>query len=200
MNRLIPALMLAAALPAGATTYTLEPNYTQVVLSWNHLGFSRPTAQLAQGTGTLDYDEKDPAMSRVTVTLPLASLMTGVPDLDEHLKSGDFFQADKYPAVTFTSTKVVPGMQTGDLTVTGNLRIREIVKPVTLHVKLLGLGTNERTHIATIGFSATAQLRRTDFGLGAFVPQVADEIALTITTQGAEARAYADYLRRQEKK
>jgi polyisoprenoid-binding protein YceI len=200
MNRLIPALLLLAALPAGATTYTLEPNYTQVVLSWNHLGFSRPTAQIAQGTGTLDYDEKSPAMSRVTVTLPVASLLTGVPDLDEHLKSGDFFQADKYPSVTFTSARVIPGMDTSDLTVTGNLQIRDTVKPVTLHVKLLGIGTNERTHIASIGFSATATLKRSDFGLGAFVPQVADEIVLTITTQGAEARAYADYLRQQEKK
>jgi polyisoprenoid-binding protein YceI len=198
-----PAVILAfaaCALPAAATTYTLEPNYTQVVFRWNHLGFSHPAAYLAQGQGTLDYDAMDVTRSRVNVSLPLSALSTGVPDLDEHLKSGDFFAADRYPAVTFASTKVAQGMRPNELNVTGTLTIRDVSKPVTLEVTLLGAGENERTHIATMGFSARAKVKRSEFGLGAFVPQVGDEVEIVLTTQGAEARAYADYLRKQEKK
>ena len=87
-----------------ATTYTLEPNYTQVVVHWDHLGFSSPSAQFGQGTGTLDFDPSDLAKASVKVTLPLASLNTSVPDLDEHLRSADFFETAKFPAASFSSS------------------------------------------------------------------------------------------------
>ena len=62
--------MRSLAQAASATTYTLEPNYTQGVLRWDHLGFSYPAAQFAQGTGTLEFDESDPTMSSIKVTIP----------------------------------------------------------------------------------------------------------------------------------
>jgi polyisoprenoid-binding protein YceI len=198
-----PALVAAlalAAFPAAATTYTLEPNYTQGVLRWDHLGFSFPAAQFAQGTGTLEFDAMDPSMSSIKVTIPIASLSTGVPDLDEHLKSDDFFEVAKYPTATFVSTRVEKGMDMNHFKVTGNLTIRKITKPVTLDVTLLKIGKNARTEVATIGFDAKGTLRRADFGLGAFVPQVSDEIQLLVTTQAAEAKAQAAYIEAQKKK
>jgi polyisoprenoid-binding protein YceI len=195
------ALSLAlATLPAAATTYTLEPNYTQGVLRWDHLGFSFPAAQFAQGTGTLEFDAMNPAMSSIRVTIPIGSLSTGVPDLDEHLKSADFFEVAKYPTATFVSTRVEKGMDMNHLKVTGNLTIRTVTRPVTLDVTLLKIGKNARTEVATIGFDARGTLKRSDFGLGAFVPQVSDEIQLLVTTQGAEAKAYAAYLKSKEEK
>ena len=201
MHRLAFAAALAlAAFPAAATTYTLEPNYTQGVLRWDHLGFSHPAAQFAQGSGTLEYDEKDPAMSSIEVSIPIAYLSTGVPDLDEHLKSEDFFEVAKYPTVVFVSTRVEKGMDRNHLKVTGNLTIRKVTKPVMLDVTLLKIGKNARTEVATIGFDARGTLKRSDFGLGAFVPQVSDEIQLLVTTQAAEAMAQAAYLKAQEQK
>lgn len=194
----VAALMLAA--PAFATTYTLEPNYTQVVFSWDHLGFSHPTAQIAQGTGRLDFDPMEPGMSSLEVTLPVTSLMTGVPDLDEHLKSEDFFDVARFPKATFRSTRVEQGMAKDQLDVTGDLTLRDITRPVTLHVQVLKLGTNPRTHVATVGFNATAMLKRSDFKLDAFVPQVSDQITLRITCQGAEAQGQAAFLRAKEEK
>ncbi len=181
--------------PAIATTYTLEPNYTQVVLSWDHLGYSHPTAQIAQGTGMLEFDPREPAMSSLQVTLPVASLMTGVPDLDEHLKSDDFFDVARFPQATFRSTTVERGKAMDDLKVTGSLTIRNVTRPVTLDVKVLKVGANPRTQVATVGFNATARLKRSDFGLGAFVPHVADEVRLQITCQGAEAKGQAAFLK-----
>ena len=195
MCRLAFAALLAFfAHAAFATTYTLEPNYTQGVLRWNHLGFSYPAAQFAQGTGTLEFDEKDPAMSSIKVTIPIASLSTGVPDLDEHLKSEDFFELAKYPTATFVSTRVEKGAAMNRFKVTGNLTIRKVTRPVMLDVTLLNVGKNVRTEVATIGFDARGTLKRSDFGLGAYVPQVSDEIQLLITTQAAEAKAQAAYL------
>jgi polyisoprenoid-binding protein YceI len=192
------AVLMLLAQAATATTYTLEPNYTQGVLRWNHLGFSMPAAQFAQGTGTLEFDEADPAMSSITVTIPIVSLSTGVPDLDEHLKSEDFFEVTKYPTATFVSTHVEKGMGMNHFKVTGNLTIRKITRPVTLEVTLLKAGKNVRTEVATIGFDARGTLKRSDFGLGAYVPQVSDEIQLLVTTQAAEAKAQAAYLEAQK--
>jgi polyisoprenoid-binding protein YceI len=188
------AALAFATLPAFATTYTLEPNYTQGVLRWDHLGFSFPAAQFAQGTGTLEFDAMDPAKSSIRVTIPIASLNTGVPDLDERLKSEDFFELAKYPTATFVSTRVEKGMDMNRFKVTGNLTIRTVTRPVTLDVTLLKVGKNARTEVATIGFDARGTLKRSDFGLGAFVPQVSDEIQLLVTTQAAEAKAQAAFL------
>lgn len=200
MKTLTSLAALLLACPALATTYTLEPNYTQVVFNWDHLGYSFPTAQIARGTGTLDFDAMNPTQAKVRVTMPIAMLVSGVPDLDEHLKSEDFFDIAKYPEATFTSTKVEKGMGEEQLRVTGNLTMHGITRPLTLDVRILNVGNNARTGIATVGFNATAKLKRSDFGLGAFVPQVGDEIALTITTQGAEAKAYAAYQKTKEEK
>jgi len=99
----------------------------------------------------------DPGMSSIKVTIPIASLNTGVPDLDEHLKSEDFFGLAKYPTATFVSTRVEKGMDMNHFKVTGNLTIRSVTRPVTLDVTLLKVGKNARTEVATVGFDARAR-------------------------------------------
>ena len=183
-----------AAVPAGATSYTLEPDYTQGVFRWNHLGFSSPAAQFAQGQGMLEFDPADPSHASVKVTIPLVTLNTGVPALDEDFRSSDFFDTARFPTATFTSTRVeAAGM--GRLKVTGDLNLHGMTHPVTLDVTLVKIGTNPRSGVPTIGFDAATTLKRSEFGLGEYVPQVGDEIQMRITAQGAEAKAYAEYLR-----
>ncbi len=189
IRRLALAASLAlAAAPLPATTYTIEPDYAQVVFRWSHLGFSNPAAQLSQGQGTLEFDPADPTRASVNVTLPLASLNTGVPALDEHLRSEDFFEVAKFPTVTFRSTKVERGDGKDRLKVTGELSLHGVTKPVTLDVVVLKVGANPRTQLPTVGFEATTTVKRSEFGLGAFVPQVSDEIRLQITSQGVEEK------------
>jgi polyisoprenoid-binding protein YceI len=200
MKSLLIAAMLTTAAPAFPTTYTLEPKYTQVVFSWDHLGYSNPTAQIALGTGTLEFDPQQPTMASLKVSLPVSALNTGVPDLDEHLKSADFFDVAKFPQATFTSTRVEKSMAPDQLKVTGDLTVRGITHPVTLDVRMLKLGSNPRTNVATVGFAATGMVKRSDFKLDAFVPQVSDEITLQLTCQGAEAKGFAAYLRAKEEK
>jgi polyisoprenoid-binding protein YceI len=197
IRRLALAACLAlAAAPLCATTYTIEPDYTQGVFRWSHLGFSNPAAQVNQGQGTLEFDPADPTRASVQVTIPLSSLNTGVPALDEHLRSEDFFEVAKFPTATFRSTKVERGAGKDRLKVTGDLSLHGVTKPVTLDVTVLKVGSNPRTQLPTVGFEATTTLKRSDFGLGAYVPQVGDEIRLQITSQGVEAKGYAEYLRK----
>jgi len=185
------ALALTSA-PLFATTYTFEPNYTQAVVQWNHLGFSTPSAQIGQGEGTLEFDAADPAKSSVKVTMPLRTLNTSVPDLDDHLRSADFFDAAKFPLATFTSTKVEKGSAPDQLTVTGDLTLHGVTRPVTLAAKIVRIGINPRNSLPTIGFDATTTLKRSEFGLGKFVPQVSDAIPMHIIAQAVDAKASAE--------
>ena len=188
----VAAVLTIASAPLFATTYTLEPNYTQVVVHWDHLGFSTPSATLGQGTGTLEFDQADPTRSSIKVTIPLSSLNTNVPELDEHLRSADFFDAAKFPTSTFTSTKIEKGGAPNQLVVTGDLTMHGVTRPVTLAVTLVRIGVNPRSNLPTIGLDATTTLKRSDFGLGKFVPQVSDAIPMHVIAQAMESRALAE--------
>lgn len=187
MNVLALAAMLGASFAAQAApvTYKLDPSHTMVLFSWNHFGFSNPTANLGIGEGTVVYDEAKPANSSVQVTLPLANLDTHVSALDEHLKKPDFFDAAKYPVVTFKSTRVEP-LGGNKFKVTGNLTVHGVTKPVVLDATLNKAGMQPMLKVPAIGFDATATIKRSDFGMGAYVPNVSDEVHIRITTE-AEA-------------
>lgn len=175
---------------AAPVTYQLDPGHTMVLFTWNHFGFSNPTADLPLGSGTLVYDEKQPSKSSVEVTLPLANLDTHVSALDEHLKKPDFFDAAKYPDVTFKSTKVQP-LGGDKFKVTGDLTVHGVTKSVVLDAKLNKVGEHPMKKVQAIGFDATGTLKRSDFGVAAYVPNVSDEIKIHITTEGAVAKADA---------
>ena len=178
--------LLGAAVSAQAApvTYKLDPGHTMVLFSWNHFGYSNPTADLGLGEGTLVFDEQHPANSGVEVTLPLARLDTHVPALDEHLKKPDFLDAGKYPVVTFKSTKVQP-LGGHKFKVTGDLTVHGVTKPVVLNATLNKIGPHPMSKAQSIGFDATASIKRSDFGVGAYVPNVGDELTIRITTEGS---------------
>lgn len=180
----------AVSVQAAPVTYKMDPSHTMVLFSWNHFGFSNPTANLGLGDGTIVFDDKDVSKSSVDVTLPLADLDTHVSKLDEHLKKADFFDADKYPNVTFKSTKV-QAAGGNKYKVTGDLTVHGVTKPVTLDATLNKSGEHPMMKVQTVGFDATATLKRSDFGVGAYVPNVSDEIKIRITTEASVPKADA---------
>lgn len=194
MTRLrLPMLLvplLCALLPAAhaaTPTYRLDPNHTMVLASWDHFGYSRPVAYFGQADGTLTYDAGKPEASSVQVTLPLAGLDALIPDLTEHLRGPEFFDAAKYPAITFRSTKVEAAGERR-LKVTGDLTIRDVTRPVVLDVTLNKAGQG-RNGQPKVGFDATARIRRSEFGVGRFVPNVSDEVELRISTEALVPKA-----------
>jgi polyisoprenoid-binding protein YceI len=172
---------------AAALTYKLDANHTMVLASWDHFGYSHPVASFGQADGTLVYDAAKPEASSVQVTLPLAGLDALVPDLTDHLRSADFFDAEKYPNITFKSTKVEAAGE-GKLKVTGDLTIRDVTKPAVLDVTLNKAGEG-RNGQPKIGFDATTSINRSEFGVGKFVPNVSDRIELRISTEALVPKA-----------
>ncbi|MGC1549740.1 MAG: YceI family protein [Rhodanobacter sp.] len=182
--------LLGAALSAQAApvTYQLDPGHTMVLFSWNHFGYSNPTADIGIGQGTLVFDEQNPSKATVDVTMPLSALDTHVPALDKHLKQPDFFDAVKYPTITFKSTNV-ESLGNNKFKVTGDLTVHGVTKPVVLDATLNKVGPHPMTKAQAIGFDATGTVKRSDFGMGAYVPMVSDEIQLRITTEGGVPKA-----------
>ena len=189
---ILAAALLLVAIPAAATplSYKIDPKHTNVIATWDHFGFSRPSANFGQADGTIVYDADHVGQSSVNVTLPMSGLTGFVADFDAHLRSADFFDAEKYPAATFASTRVEPA---GDnkLRVTGDLTIRGITKPVVLDVTLNKVGTG-RNGQPKIGFDATARVKRSDYGLEKFVPNVSDVVDIRITTEAVVPQAEGD--------
>lgn len=180
-------LVLSALVLAGpafaAQTFKIDPLHTQVMFTYNHFGFSNPSALLSDVSGTIQLDQSDWSKSSVTATIPLSSMQTGVTKLTEHLMEPRYFDADKYPDITFKSTKVE---KTGDktLSVTGDVTIHGVTRPITLAVKVNGIGKNPMKPVTSAGFDADATLKRSDFGITHLIPLASDEIHVHMTVVG----------------
>jgi polyisoprenoid-binding protein YceI len=188
----VALLSLAAAAPAAqaqavaqspkaikAGTYKVEPGHTQVMFSVSHFGFTNYSGIFSDASGTLQLDPADPAASKLTVSIPVNSVMTTSTKLDQELKSAQWFDAAKFPTATFTSTKVTP---TGERTATieGDLTLHGVTKPVTLQAHLGGAGVNPLDKAHTVGFAATGVIQRGDFGVKEYLPVVGNDVHLTI--------------------
>jgi len=180
------ALLSLAVAPAFAepVTYKLDPSHTNVLAQWSHFGYSHPFAHFGDVEGTLVYDAENVAGSSVEVTLPLSGLNGFSEKFNEHLRSADFFDAAKYPTATFKSTKVEAAGE-GRLKVAGDLTIKDNTRPVVLDVTLNKAAAHPMSKAPAIGFDATATIKRSDFGVGAYAPNVSDEVTLRITTEAA---------------
>lgn len=185
-----PVADAVPAVQAQSGTYQLDPMHTIVLAQWNHMGFSNPSLNFANGTGTLVYDAANPSASSVQVTFPLSGITSFTPDFDTHLASANFFDSARFPEATFKSTSVAAA-GTNRFTVTGDLTIKGIAKPVTLDVTLNGAGEHPMTKAQSIGFDATATVKRSDWGLDYAAPAVSDEVRLRITTEASMAMAPA---------
>lgn len=111
--------------------------------------------------------------------MPVGSIHTPSDRLTGELKGPDWFDAARYPNATFTSTSVVPG-DADNATITGNLTLHGVTRPVVLHARYIGAGVNPLDKVYTVGFSATASIRRSDFGIRTYLPMVGDDVTLTI--------------------
>lgn len=179
------------ALPVeAADTYTIDKEHTEVRFTWDHLGVSRQGGRFTDVSGTLEFDEAAPETSKVRVSIKLGSLSTGVAALDSQLlKTREFFDASKHPRITFESTEVrMTSARTGE--VTGDLTINGISRSVVLAVVWNYSGPHPMAKInpafsdqTIAGFSATTQIRRSDWGITRTVPFVSDEIQIGIETE-----------------
>jgi polyisoprenoid-binding protein YceI len=171
-----------AADPASvqAGTYALEPSHARVAFAIDHMGFSTWYGDFTGAKGSLSLDPKNVAASKLDITIPTGSISTTNAVLDGELKDPSWFDAAKYPTITFRSTAVAAtGADTAK--VTGDLTFHGVTKPVTLDVKFHGAGANPMSKAYTVGFDATGSLKRSDFGVTKYVPLVGDKVDLFIS-------------------
>ena len=145
------------------TTWNIDHSHSGIHFTVRHLMVSKVRGGFGKWTATLDIDDADITKSKVDVTIDAASIETGEPKRDEHLRSPDFFEVEKFPQLRFRSTKVE---RTGadSLAVTGELTIRDITKMVVLAVEEGGR-VKDPWGGTRLGYSAHASISRKDFGL-----------------------------------
>ncbi|HEX7874035.1 MAG TPA: YceI family protein [Sphingobium sp.] len=168
----------AEAVQAGS--YALDTGHTLVDFSVSHFGINDYFGTFPGATGTLSIDPKNLGAAKLDVSLPVATLSTTNAKLDQELVGPDWFDAGKFPAIRFVSTKVTrTGKDTA--TIAGNLTMHGVTKPAVLTATFNAAATNPMKKAYTLGFKATGVIKRTDFGVSRFAPMIGDEVTLTIT-------------------
>jgi polyisoprenoid-binding protein YceI len=155
------ALLLPALAAAEATVYKVDPVHSAVGFTIRHFVSNVP-GRFRDFNGVIKHDKQNPAASSVEFTVQTASIDTGNNDRDEHLRSADFFDAAKFPTLTFTSTKVT-AKDADTLDVTGNLTLHGVTKQVTIPVDFLGTVKGPRGEKA--GYESNFTLNRKDYGI-----------------------------------
>ncbi|WP_409432137.1 YceI family protein [Litorimonas sp. RW-G-Af-16] len=183
-----PAVQQVSAAPSG--NYKLDPTHASVNWSLSHAGLSQYTARFDSISGALEFNQDAPETSRIDIRIDPRSVSTGLPDFDETLAtSANYFDADSYPEIRYVSAAIV---KTGDNrgTVTGDLTLRGVTKPVTLDVVFNGAGKSFGNPGKTLGFSATGTFNRSDFGMDYLITlgNIGDKISLNIQAEFNEAQ------------
>lgn len=208
----LPAVLVAAALPllaqmpttppgkpdkalVVAGTYAADPGHTLIGWRLNHMGFNDYFGIFGSVSGTLTIDPAHLETAKVTVTIPVAKVTTASPGLTAHLLKApaaaggkpDFFGPAPADA-TYTSTSVVPGKDGVSATINGNLTLNGVTKPVAIAAKFVGAGASMMTRAPSVGFHGKASIKRSDFGIGNYVPLVSDKVDLDISIAFEKAK------------
>jgi polyisoprenoid-binding protein YceI len=177
-------------------TWALDPHHTSVGFSAKHLGVATVRGRFTAVSGEIDVnDPTDPTTASGTITVDAASIDTGNEQRDAHLRSADFLEADKYPTITFTVTRVEKSGD--DYTVDGDLTIKDVTKPVSLTYEHGGVVTDPYGN-TKVGGTLTGTINRNDWGLTWNVPLggggllVGDKIKLEIDGEIAETKQAAE--------
>ena len=144
------------------TAWKLDPSHTLVEFSAKHLMITTVKGRITDIEGIIYTDEKDLKNSSVEATLRAVSLDTRTDQRDQHLRSADFLDVEKFPEIRFSSTRIQGDKQSFKLT--GDLTIRDVTKPITLDVEFEG-ETKDPWGGQRLGFSATGKIDRREFGL-----------------------------------
>ena len=183
---------MSVAVQSQTSTWNIDAAHSVAEFKVRHMMISNVKGRFAVRQGLLILDDADPTKSRVEVSLDAASVNTHEPQRDAHLKSAEFFEVDKFPALSFRSTRVARAGD-GELSVTGDLTIHGVTRSVVFNVEGPSAPTKDPWGNVRVGVAATAKVNRKDFGLGwnaaletgGFV--VGDEVAISLEAEFIKA-------------
>ena len=169
---------------AASETYIIDGTHTYPRFSYSHFGFSTQLSRFDKTSGKIVIDSKAKTGS-VNVAIDTTSVDTGYPLFNEHIQGADFLDTAKYPTATFSSTKVnFDGAKVSS--VDGTLTLKGISKPLTLTVTAFKCMPHPMLKKDACGADATAVVKRTDFNMGKYAPNVSDEVTLSISVEAAK--------------
>lgn len=189
MKKTLATVALATLVLAGVTstalaapvTYAIEPSHTYPRFSYSHFGFSIQQSQFQKTSGKIVYDAEAKTGS-MDITIDMNSVETGSDLFNGRIKGEDYFDTAKHPTGTFKSTSVVFD---GDkpIAVHGQLTLKGVTKPVVLTVTSFQRKEHPMLKRDTIGANATTTVKRTEFNMGKFAPQVGDDVTITLAVE-----------------
>ncbi|MEM8621688.1 MAG: YceI family protein [Actinomycetota bacterium] len=165
-----------STLPLAAGTWAADPSHTTVGFTVRHLGLSKVRGRFDGVTAAVTVGD-DLATTSVNAEIDLGSVATGNPDRDGHLQSTDFFNAEAHPQMTFVSTGISGSGE--EYTLTGELTINGVTKPVELDVEFFGTSVFPMDQSTRAGFTATGTLSRKEFGIEFNVPLGGDKVMIS---------------------
>jgi polyisoprenoid-binding protein YceI len=190
LSKIVFAVALALAIPAfaHADTWQIDPAHTNVEFTVRHMMISNVKGQFEKTSGTITTNGNDPTTAKIDATIDASSINTRVDKRDAHLKSPDFLDVEKFPTITFKSTKIEADGP-NKWKVTGDLTLHGVTKPVVVEVESSGAPITDPSGKMRAGASATATISRKDFGIvwnkametGGVV--VGDEVAISIDVE-----------------
>lgn len=168
------------ALKSGG--YKLDPNHASLVFKINHLGFSSFVGRFERFDASLDFDQADPSKARAEAVIDMTSLDVANDDFAKTLTGPNWFDAAQFPQAVFRSTSI---KTTGDNkgTMTGDLTLRGVTKPISLDVTFNGGGNDILRHGYVVGFSAVGTINRDEFGVDRFDGVISDEVKIEIEAE-----------------
>jgi polyisoprenoid-binding protein YceI len=183
-RRLSAVLALVLALPAAAETYKIDPVHSAVGFRVKHMAVTRVNGRFTKFSGTINLDPANVSKSTVDVTIDAASIATDNDMRDKHLRTPDFFDADKYPAITFKSTSVKE-VAKGQLEVTGTFTLKGVSKTIVIPVKDWGTAPGMQPNSMNAGMEASLVINRADFNVGVskFDAVVGKDVEINLTVE-----------------
>jgi polyisoprenoid-binding protein YceI len=167
---------------AATGEYKLEKGHSTILFGYSHLGYSTYFVRVNDFDATLEFKPAAPETSSITVTIDTDSLDSNNDAMDDKFDSAEFFDVDTFPEAKFVSTRLQK-LNDAEGKLYGNLTLHGVTKPIVLDITFNGYGTNPITQAPSLGFSALGKIKRSDFGLGAYVPLVGDEVSIIIETE-----------------
>jgi polyisoprenoid-binding protein YceI len=181
---LLMAMMAAMAVSAMAETFKVDPVHTSIVFRIGHLGVSSVYGHFNGASGSVEYDPAAPEKAKFDVQVEAKSVDTNMPQRDDHLRGRDFFDAEKFPTIRFSSTAVKPSADKS-LELTGDLTLHGVTKRITVTMTWGGVATDPRGSVRT-GFSTQFTIRRSEFGMNNGIPMVGDEVKMMVEIEAVK--------------
>jgi polyisoprenoid-binding protein YceI len=175
---------LAGSVYAAPETFNIDPTHTAPRFEYSHFGYSTQVHRFDKTSGKIVLD-REARTGSVEVSIDAKSVNTGYALFNEHIQGEDFFFTEKYPTITFKSTRV---QFKGDkpVAVEGELTIKGVTKPVTLTVTSFHAMPHPMLKKDAIGANAVAKIERSEFGMGKYAPHVSDEVTLSINVEAVK--------------